>query len=151
VVLMPAALVPELLVGDLAASVDFWCVLIGFRVRHDRPEEGFAYLELAQPDGGFAEVMLEQRNPAARQWITGTLDRPLGRGINFEIAHPDLEATLLRLAAAAWPLYLPPEEKWYRAGDCALGQRQFLVQDPDGYLLRLAQDIGKRSWVTPAA
>ncbi|MEO9168740.1 MAG: VOC family protein, partial [Aestuariivirga sp.] len=36
------------------------------------------------------------------------------------------------------------EEKWYRAGDEEVGQRQFLVQDPDGYLLRLCQPIGRR-------
>ncbi|WP_244876994.1 VOC family protein [Acidocella facilis] len=37
-----------------------------------------------------------------------------------------------------------PEEAWYRAGEVEVGQRQFLVMDPDGYLLRLAEDIGER-------
>ena len=51
-----------------------------------------------------------------------------------------------RLAAAGWPLFMPVEDKWYRAGDRELGQRQCVVADPDGYLLRLAQEIGFRSF-----
>ena len=49
------ALVPELLVESVAASVDFWCRLCRFEVLYDRPEEGFAYI--AQ---GSAHLMLEQ-------------------------------------------------------------------------------------------
>ncbi len=44
----------------------------------------------------------------------------------------------------ATPTFLPLEEKWYRRDEVALGVRQFIVQDPDGYLLRLSQDIGTR-------
>ena len=40
------------------------------------------------------------------------------------------------MAEAGWPIFVEPEEKWYRAGDIEIGVRQFLVQDPDGYLLR---------------
>lgn len=36
------------------------------------------------------------------------------------------------------------EEAWYRKGDFEVGQRQFLVQDPDGYLLRLVEGLGER-------
>lgn len=140
-----ARLVPELIVADLAASLGFWCGLIGFRVRFDRPEHGFAYLER---DG--AEVMLEQHDTAARTWETGKLDRPLGRGINFQIDVDAVAPILTRLRDAGVALFLAPEEKWYRAGTVEHGQRQFLVQDPDGYLLRLAEYLGERPF-TPAA
>ena len=134
-----ARLTPELLITDLAASLRFWVDLIGFRIAYDRPEDGFAYLDL---DG--AQVMLETRNPASRQWLTGPLEAPLGRGINFEIGVPAVEPILNRLEAAGWPLFMAVEDKWYRAGDVEVGQRQFLVQDPDGYLLRLAATLGER-------
>jgi hypothetical protein len=39
---------------------------------------------------------------------------------------------------------LVPVEGWYRTGGVETGQRQFLVQDPDGYLLRLAEVLGER-------
>lgn len=38
---------------------------------------------------------------------------------------------------------LPLEERWYRRDDLEIGVRQFAVQDPDGYLIRLSQSIGK--------
>jgi hypothetical protein len=34
------------------------------------------------------------------------------------------------------------EEKWYRVNDQETGNKQFLVQDPDGYLLRFFEDLG---------
>ena len=134
-----ARLTPELLIADLARSLHFWVDLIGFRIAYDRPEDGFAYLDL---DG--AQVMLETRNPASRQWETGPLEAPLGRGINFEIAVPAVEPILDRLEAAGWPLFMAVEDQWYRAGEVEVGQRQFLVQDPDGYLLRPAASLGSR-------
>jgi len=40
---------------------------------------------------------------------------------------------------------MPVEDKWYRRDDSEVGQRQFVVADPDGYLLRLAQPPGRRA------
>ena len=124
------ALVPELLVTDLAASLDFWVRLCGFELRYEREEERFASIAL-----GSAQVMLDQIG-VGRDWVPAPLDRPLGRGVNFEIAVPAIAPIVERLAAAGWPLFLAPEEKSYRTGDSAARVSQFLVQDPDGYLLR---------------
>ena len=131
-------LVPELSVTDYAASRHFWCDLIGFSLRYERLEEGFGYLVL-----GNAHLMLDQINQG-RTWATGSLERPLGRGINFEVQVENLDTVLQRIMSAGWPIFVEPEEKWYRAGDIEIGVRQFLVQDPDGYLLRLQQEIGER-------
>ena len=135
-----APLVPELLVTDLAVSLRFWCGACGFAVLYDRPEEGFAYLHR---DG--AQVMLEAVTAPGQHWVTAPLEAPLGRGLHFQIEVAALEPILEALAAQAWPLWLAPEEKWYRAGEVEHGQRQFLVQDPDGYLLRFCTGIGTRA------
>ena len=131
-------LVPELSVTDYEASRHFWCNLVGFSLRYERPEEGFGYLVL-----GNAHLMLDQINQG-RTWATGALEPPLGRGINFEVQVENLDAALRRIKKAGGPIFVEPEEKWYRAGDIEIGVRQFLVQDPDGYLLRLQQEIGER-------
>ena len=135
-----APLVPELLVTDLAASLRFWCGACGFAVLYDRPEEGFACLHR---DG--AQVMLEAVTAPGRHWVTAPLETPLGRGLHFQIEVAALAPILDALAAQAWPLWLAPEEKWYRVGKVEHGQRQFLVQDPDGYLLRFCTGIGTRA------
>jgi catechol 2,3-dioxygenase-like lactoylglutathione lyase family enzyme len=124
------ALVPELLVESVATSTNFWCGLCGFEVLYDRPDEGFAYVVL-----GSAHVMLEQIG-AGRNWLTGPLDRPLGRGVNFQISVPAIEPIHASLRAAGWPLFLEPETKWYRTEEGEMRVEQFLVTDPDGYLLR---------------
>lgn len=56
----------------------------------------------------------------------------------------NVDTVFRRIESAGWPIFVAPEEKWYRAGDIEIGVRQFLVQDPDGYLLRLQQEIGER-------
>lgn len=129
-----AKLVPELLVSDFAASRDFYVRVIGFAVRYDRPAEKFAYLDL---DG--AELMIEQETDF---WLTAPREKPYGGGINLQIEVANLDGIVARLLAAGIPLFRPVEDAWYRAGDHYSGNRQFLVQDPDGYLLRMFQDLG---------
>lgn len=132
------ALVPELLVRDVTKSMEFWCGLCGFDVLYHRPEEGFAYLVRSS-----AHVMLEQTG-VGRNWVTAPLQAPLGRGINFQISVSDLDPVLASLRLAGWVLFMDPEEKWYRVDEGEAGVRQFLVSDPDGYLLRFQASIGRR-------
>ena len=136
-------LVPELVVIDIRASLAVWLGLFGFRILYERPESSFACLER---DG--VEIMLEERDsgPAERLgiWNTGPLQKPFGRGINFEITVADLDVLLIALEQADYPLFFGPEERWYRSGGTDIGVRQFLVTDPDGYLLRFSQSLGTR-------
>jgi catechol 2,3-dioxygenase-like lactoylglutathione lyase family enzyme len=134
-----ARLVPELVVKDLSAALRFWCDLLGFEVVYDRPREGFAYLDR---DG--AQIMLEQHAQSQRQWLTGPPEPPLGRGINLQIEVAAVAPNLRRLEQASWPLFMACEAKWYAMAECERGQLQFLVQDPDGYLIRLAESLGER-------
>ncbi len=129
--------VPELVVGNLTASLAFWRDVLGFRVVYGRAQERFAFLER---DG--AQFMLEERS--AGSWVTAELSPPFGRGIHFEIGVAALAPLLQALDAANWPLWRGVEERWYRVEQTELGQRQFLVQDPDGHLLRFAESLGRR-------
>lgn len=132
-----AALVPELLVRDAAVSTGFYCDILGFSVRYARPEDGFAYLEM-----GHAQIMLEQITEGC--WQTGPLQPPLGRGVNFQIEVADIAALEARVLAAGLALFRPHQIQWYRDGDLEHGQAEFLLQDPDGYLLRFMQALGTR-------
>lgn len=132
------ALVPELLVTDVEKSLAFWRDLCGFTVKYARPDEGFAYVV-----HGSAHVMLEQAG-LGRNWLTGPLEKPLGRGINFQIEVDDIDPVVTALTAARIDLFMAPETKSYQVGSAELGVRQFLVTDPDGYLLRFQSPIGPR-------
>ncbi|SDR03678.1 Catechol 2,3-dioxygenase [Curtobacterium sp. UNCCL20] len=132
------SLVPELLVADLDQSIQFWCGLCGFEVVYSRPEERFASIAL-----GSAHLMLEQAG-VGRNWVTGPLERPLGRGVNLQITVPDTGALVQVLGRAGVELFMEPETKWYRVGEDEVGVQQFLVQDPDGYLVRFQSSPGRR-------
>jgi catechol 2,3-dioxygenase-like lactoylglutathione lyase family enzyme len=125
-------LTPELSVSDIAASRHFYRDVLGFTLVYDRPEEGFEFI---QYEG--CRLMLDQLG-TGRDFITAPLEKPYGRGINLEFTVSDIMPVLSRLQAARIPLFLPLETKAYRVGDNAVTQRQFCVQDPDGYLLRFA-------------
>ena len=133
-------LVPELMVTDLNTSLTFWVGFLGFKVAYQRLEDGFAYLDR---DG--AQVMLEHVDPLANQWQTGALERPFGRGINLQIDVAAVHPVIQRLDEAAYPLFKACKDVWYRAGAVEVGQREFLVQDPDGYLVRLVERLGERA------
>jgi catechol 2,3-dioxygenase-like lactoylglutathione lyase family enzyme len=130
-------LVPELTCRNLEISRRFYVDVIGFRVLYERPEDRFVYLER---EG--VELMLDQLSPAS--WLTAETSVPFGRGLNLQITVSDVDALHARVEAAGIALFRPMEEAWYRAESYHLGNRQFLVQDPDGYLLRFFQDLGRR-------
>jgi catechol 2,3-dioxygenase-like lactoylglutathione lyase family enzyme len=132
-----AKLVPELLVSNHATSRAFYVYVIGFAVRYERPTEKFSYLDL-----GGAELMIEQETDF---WTTAPREQPYGRGINLQIEVAALDPILARLSEAGIALFRPVEEAWYRSGDTYSGNRQFLVQDPDGYLLRMFEDLGQQA------
>jgi catechol 2,3-dioxygenase-like lactoylglutathione lyase family enzyme len=139
------ALVPELAVSDWRRSRGFYCDLLGFEVAYDRPDEGFSYLTL-----GPVSLMIDQIN-LGRTFDGGHAPDayPFGRGLNLQIMVPDVAPMLARLSAAGWPLFLPLEDRWYRRDQTELGNRQFVVADPDGYLLRFAMDLGTRLAAQP--
>ena len=128
-----APLVPELTVSDLARSLRVYTELFGFTVHYTRP--GFAYLS-----HGPAQLMLEQER-AGNAWQTGPLERPYGRGINFQLEVPDVLAVLARLEQAGYPVQVPLQTASYFEGETEHRQREFLALDPDGYLWRF-QDGG---------
>lgn len=62
----------------------------------------------------------------------------------FQIYFGSIEPVLSALRVSNWPIYLGPREVWRRTGDCESGQREVFLQDPDGYLLMVADNIGWR-------
>lgn len=136
---MRPLLVPELICSDLDKSLAFYVGILDFRVLYDRPEDRFAYLDR---DG--AELMLEQFEPGARMLARAPFDPPFGRGMNLQIQVADVTAVHAAVVGAGLSPFLPIEERWYRRDNTEVGVRQFIAQDPDGYLIRLSQPLGMR-------
>ncbi|WP_065647311.1 bleomycin resistance protein [Pantoea eucrina] len=127
-------MVPELTVTDLSASLKFYIEVVGFSIIIRRMEPDFAYITL-----GEAQLMLEQYHPDG--WNTAELVRPLGRGVNFQIEVDDVDQIFARVNTHSVTLYRGLTDNHYSTGETTACQREFLVQDPDGYLLRFSQYI----------
>jgi catechol 2,3-dioxygenase-like lactoylglutathione lyase family enzyme len=132
--------VPELDVADLSRSVNFYLDALGFSVRFERPEERFAYLTR-----GPVHLMLEQADGPGRRYRIAPLEYPFGRGMNLQIQVPDVDRLHAQALRAGATIDIPLEERWYRQGDEEAGNRQFVVVDLDGYLLRFFSSLGRRN------
>lgn len=137
------SLIPELYCSNIITSLNFYIEILGFNIKYQREAEGFAMLER---QGSY--IMLDEiaKNKSVKRiWVTGKMEKPFGRGINLQIQTDKVDELFARVKAADAAIYLPMEDKWYRAGDSEIGNRQFIVQDPDGYLLRFVEDLGEIS------
>lgn len=130
-------LIPELIVLSFQKSLDFYTKVLGFRIEYDRPEKKFAMLSSQG-----SQLMINEQNGT---WETGKLEYPRGKGVNFQMKVEDVESLLKSLKENNYSVYEDLQENWYRKGNVEVGRKEFLVQDPDGYLLRFAQSLGERN------
>lgn len=122
------SLIPELTVSDIEKTKDFYLNVLGFMVEYERPEDKFVFLSF---EGN--QLMFEQENG---NWSVGILEHPFGRGINFEMTVSDVESLYKQTLDAGITPFRELKVNRYRNGDGFIEQKEFLVQDPDGYLLR---------------
>ena len=72
------------------------------------------------------------------------MNRPLGRGVMFQMETTNLDAIESRILDCEWPIHTGPREVWRKLGGRMGGQREIFVKDSDGYLLMLEQSLGLR-------
>ena len=54
---------------------------------------------------------------------------------------PTIDEIYTRLKKENYKIFVELEDHWYRKDNILMGCREFLVQDPNGYLLRFSQDL----------
>ena len=128
-------MIPEYDVTNLELSLHFYVDLIGFNIVYERKEDRFVFLQLEN-----VQIMIQELADE-NKWETGTLEYPFGRGINFQYDIKNIDTLYNRLKTDNYPIFVEMEEHWYRKDDELLGCKEFLIKDPDGYLLRFSEDI----------
>lgn len=121
------SLIPELSVSNIEQSKNFYLKL-GFKIKYERPENKFCFLELENN-----QIMIEQIND---NWNVGKLEYPYGRGINLSMAVSDVSKMYEDLKKQKITFFRELETHEYRVNDETSTDIEFLIQDPDGYLLR---------------
>lgn len=130
-------IIPELSVTNLSKSLEFYQTA-GFKVEYDRPENKFAFISL-----GEIQFMLQEIKPDDK-WQVAPLSYPFGNGINFQLDVEDVEKIYQKFQNNNYKIAFNMEENWYRQDNKLLGNKEFLIQDPDGYLLRFSEDLGEK-------
>lgn len=132
--------IPELDVFNLEESLNFYVNLIGFNVVYDRKEDKFAFLQFEN-----VQLMIQEINFENNKWGTGKLEYPLGIGINFQLDVTNIDEIYNRLKENKYKIFVEMEDHWYRKDNMMMGCREFLVQDPNGFLLRFSEDLEDRN------
>ena len=131
-------IIPELSVTNINKSMKFYQT-IGFKIEYERPENKFVFLSM-----GEIQFMIQEISENDK-WNVAPLAYPFGNGINFQLEVEDVNTIYNALKNNNYAIKYEIEENWYRQDNKLLGNKEFLVQDPDGYLLRFSEDLGERN------
>ena len=128
--------VPEFSVTNLEKSLEFYKTA-GFKIEYERPENKFAFISLDE-----IQFMLQELRENEK-WELAPLAFPFGNGINFQLDVKNVDNIYNNLKDK-YKIAFEIEDNWYRQDNKLLGCREFLIQDPDGYLLRFSEDLGEK-------
>lgn len=129
--------IPELSVTNLENSLNFYKTA-GFKIEYDRPENKFTFISL-----GEIQFMLQEISDTDK-WDVAPLSYPFGNGINFQLEVENIDEIYNSFKNSNYKITFDIEENWYRQDNRLLGNKEFLIQDPDGYLLRFSEDLGEK-------
>ncbi len=101
-------LVPELSVTNIDVSKHFYIDILKFKLEYERINDKFAFLSYQG-----SQIMIEQIND---HWAVGELERPFGRGINFQIETNEIEEISKRLKENNIKIYKDIFKSEYVAG-----------------------------------
>ena len=121
------SLIPELSVTNILTSTKFY-VLLGFNVKYERKENKFVFLEYENN-----QIMIEEVN---NNWSFGKLSYPFGNGINLSMEVSDIDSLYQKVKKLDIPIFRELKVSEYKVDDEVYQDKEFLIQDPDGYLLR---------------
>lgn len=127
------SLIPELTVSDIAKTKEFYIDILGFKLEFERLEDKFIFLSL-----GESQMMFEEYHENG--WNVGKLEYPYGRGINFEICVSDIDKLYDKVLKAGIEPYREMKTSIYMAYGKEILQKEFLIMDYDGYLLRFVDE-----------
>ena len=121
------SLIPELSVTDIEKSKEFYLNL-GFKIMYERKEDKFCFLYLEDN-----QIMIEEIN---NNWNVGEMKYPFGNGINISMTVSDIDSFYESIISKKIVLFRKIKTSKYRLDDIIYEDKVFLIQDPDGYLLR---------------
>jgi len=127
------SMVPELWCSDFEETLRFYTGILGFSVAQRRGMDHHAYLSLQG-----AQLMIAHWEQDGT-WETAALEKPFGRGINFQILVNNVREIYEAVLAAGEAPFVELYTKSYWRTDRMDERTEFALLDPDGYVLRFSQ------------
>ena len=124
-------LTPNLIVANVERSLAFYVDTLGFERGMTVPDASpFVF---ASVTSGPVEIFVNDAATAIKEY-PGFAGKPIGATATLYIEMDGVDALHGRLRAAGVPVVMPLVTQFY-------GVREFAIEDPDGYLITLAQRL----------
>ena len=139
-------LVPEIWCSEFDKSLAFYTDVLGFSIAQQRYRDPHAYLSR---EG--SQIMLAHWtfDGVWEPWYPAPMERPYGRGINFQFLVADVMSLHDKVIEKGIVPFMALQTSMIWRTDRMDERAQFMVLDPDGYLLRFVQVLSHRP-VEPA-
>lgn len=124
-------LTPNLVVRDVARSLEFYTSILGFQRGITVPEAApFVFGSVTAPG---IEIYFNEQTSAVAEYPE-LVGMPIGGTLTLFLQVDDVAALHARVQKAGVKILHPMEDKFY-------GMREFAIADLDGWMLTLAQKI----------
>ena len=129
-------LTPNLIVADVERSLMFYTNVLGFTRGNTVPEQ--APFVFASVVNGGVEIFFNEKHTAAKEFPM-LAAQPIGTSgtMYLEVESGTIERLHERLKPAV-TIVMPFVTQWY-------GVKEFVIADPDGYLITLAERVAADS------
>jgi uncharacterized glyoxalase superfamily protein PhnB len=124
-------LTPNLVVHDVAASIDFYRTVLGFQPAITVPEQP-PYVFGSVTSGNVEIFFNEQKSVAAEYPPLGT--RPAGGALTLFLEVEGIEEVLASVQKSKTKIVMPLKTQFY-------GMREFAFEDPEGWIVTIAERV----------
>jgi uncharacterized glyoxalase superfamily protein PhnB len=126
-------LTPNLVVRDVAASMEFYRSVLGFQQAITVPDQP-PYVFGSVTSGNVEIFFNDQKAVAAEYPALGA--KPVGGSLTLFIEVDGIEQVLAAVNQSGAKITMPLKEQFY-------GMREFAFEDPEGWVLTIAERIKK--------
>jgi uncharacterized glyoxalase superfamily protein PhnB len=124
-------LTPNLVVRDVAASVNFYRSVLGFQLGLSVPDNP-PYV-FAPVTSGSVEIFFNDKK-AVEEDFPALVARPIGGTLTLFIEVEGIEEVLTAIQKAGAKIVMPLKTQFY-------GMREFAFEDPEGWVVTIAERV----------
>jgi uncharacterized glyoxalase superfamily protein PhnB len=124
-------LTPNLVVRDVEASLNFYRTTLGFQLGFTVPDQP-PYVFGSVTSGG-VEIFFNDQKAVLKEY-PALAAKPTGGSLTLFIEVEGIEEVLAAVKKSGAKITMPPKDQFY-------GMREFAFEDPEGWVITIAQRI----------